>query len=152
MNTVAIDEINLTGLALENKTTNANGQSHTDCENLWHTFDKGGYADKVVDRISDEIFGVYFDYESDSNGPFNYFIGCKVKPGATVPQGMDTLTIPAGQYHKIVATGKMPDCVVEAWKKVWVSDIVRTYKIDFEVYDERSKDWGNAEVDVYLSV
>jgi len=24
--------------------------------------------------------------------------------------------------------------------------------MDFEVYDERSKDWSNAEVEVYLSV
>ena len=25
-------------------------------------------------------------------------------------------------------------------------------KMDFEVYDERSKDWSDAEVDVYLSI
>jgi predicted transcriptional regulator YdeE len=46
----------------------------------------------------------------------------------------------------------MPDCVINAWKDVWVSSIPRSYKMDFEVYDERSKDWNNAEVEVYLSV
>ena len=46
----------------------------------------------------------------------------------------------------------MPDCVINAWKEIWGSNIPRSYKMDFEVYDERSKDWGNAEVEVYLSV
>ncbi len=69
-----------------------------------------------------------------------------------VPPGLGSITIPQGIYYKIIAKGKMPDCVIKAWKEVWASDIPRTYNIDFEVYDERSKDWNKAEVDVYLSV
>jgi len=46
----------------------------------------------------------------------------------------------------------MPECVINTWKEVWVSNIPRAYKIDFEVYDERSKDWNNAELEVYLSI
>lgn len=46
----------------------------------------------------------------------------------------------------------MPDCVINTWKEVWTSNIARTHQIDFEVYDERSRDWNDAEVDVYLSI
>ncbi|CAN5391013.1 hypothetical protein BH11BAC3_BH11BAC3_02620 [soil metagenome] len=152
MNTVEIDNIHLIGLALKTKTSNTNGQSSIDCENLWHEFEKGKYATTIPGKLSDEIFGVYHQYEGDSTGPFSYFVGCKVQPGTAVPERLQRLMIPKGTYHKISAKGIMPECVTNAWKEIWASDIRRTHQIDFEVYDERSKDWNNAEVDVYLSI
>ena len=152
MNIVAIDEIKLIGLALNNKTTNTNGQSHIDCENLWHEFDKNKFITAIPNKQSDEIFGVYYNYEGDNTKPFGYFIGCKVSTYGTIPTGLESLTIPAGNYHKIIAKGKMPDCMINAWKELWATDIARSYQIDFEVYDERSKDWTSAEVDIYVSI
>ena len=46
----------------------------------------------------------------------------------------------------------MPDCMFAAWKNIWETEIPRSFQLDFEVYDERSKDWSNAEVDIYLSI
>jgi predicted transcriptional regulator YdeE len=46
----------------------------------------------------------------------------------------------------------MPGCMVDKWREIWNSDIPRAYKFDFEIYDERSQDWSDAEVDIYLSV
>jgi predicted transcriptional regulator YdeE len=152
MSKVSVEEINLIGLSLKTKTTNANGQSHTDCKNLWHVFEDGKYDGIIPDKCSDEIYGVYHHYEGDSTQPFSYFIGCKVKKDTTVPEGLESITIPEGTYEKITVKGKMPDCVTQAWKDIWASDFTRTYHTDFEIYDERSKDWNNAEVDVYLSV
>jgi len=152
MNTVELEEAKLVGLALKAKTTNINGQSGIDCGNLWQAFEKGKYAEIIPNKLTDEIVAVYHQYEGDHTKPFSYFIGCKVKADSEVPAGLETLTIAKGTYQKIDAKGKMPDCVVNAWKEVWVSNIPRSYKMDFEVYDERSKDWTNAEVEVYLSV
>ena len=151
MNTL-IDEIKLIGLSLANKTTNLNGQSYTDCKNLWHQFENLKYADIIPEKLSDEIFGVYYGYEGDNTKPFNYFIGCKVNSFLTLPKGLQCFTIPGGLYHKIIVNGTMPECMFEAWKKIWVTPFKRTYLVDFEVYDERSKDWDNAEVDMYISV
>ena len=152
MSKVEINDINLIGLSLKTKTINANGQSSIDCGNLWQDFEKGHYAETIPNKLSDEIFGVYHHYEGDWTKPFSYFVGCKVKANTEIPQGLEILTIPKGTYYKIIAKGKMPDCVANAWKEVWTSNIPRTYQIDFEVYDERSKDWSNAEVEVYLSL
>jgi predicted transcriptional regulator YdeE len=152
MSKMEIKEITLIGLSLKTKTTNTNGQSSIDCKNLWHEFENRKYSEIIPDKLSDEIFGVYHHYEGDSTKPFSYFVGCKVKSDTEVPQGLESLTIPKGIYHKINAKGKMPDCVVNTWKEVWTSKIARTHQIDFEVYDERSKDWNDAEVDVYLSI
>lgn len=149
---VELKDITLIGLALKTKTININGQSSIDCGNLWQEFEKGKYADIIPNKLSDEIFGVYHHYEGDNTKPFSYFVGCRVKSDKDVPQGLYSLTIPEGAYHKISAKGKIPDCVINAWKEVWVSNIPRTYQTDFEIYDERSKDWSDAEVDVYVSI
>ena len=152
MSKVEINDINLIGLSLKTKTINANGQSSIDCGNLWQDFEKGNYAETIPNKLGNEIFGVYHQYEGDNTKPFSYFVGCKVKSNTEVPQGLESLTIPKGIYHKINAKGKMPDCVANTWKEIWTSNIPRTHQIDFEVYDERSRDWNDAEVDVYLSI
>lgn len=147
-----IDEIKLIGLALKNKTSNINGQSHLDCKNLWHTFEDAKLAETIPDKISKEVLGVYFGYEGDSTQAFRYFIGCKVNSYAANCTHLQTLTIPGGNYQKIVVKGKLPDCMMEAWKDIWSGNLHRTYQVDFEVYDARCKDWENAEVDIYVSV
>jgi len=147
-----IKEFKLIGLALPEKTTNKNGQSNIDCGNLWQQFQENNYLSKIPERQGDEIFAVYHGYEGDHNAPFSYFIGCKVSNETPVPETMDSLIIPKGEYQKIIARGKMPNCVTDTWKEIWQSDIDRSYTFDFEVYDERSKDWNDAEIDIFISV
>lgn len=151
MHTTEIQELKLIGLALKSKTTNLNGQSSTDCGNLWQRFESEGYASRIPGKLSEEIFAVYHQYEGDHTQPFSYFIGCKVHPETKVPEGMDQLIIPGGEYQKITARGEMPACIANAWKEIWDSSMKRAYTVDFEIYDDRSTDWNNAEVDIYVS-
>jgi predicted transcriptional regulator YdeE len=147
-----LPDFTLIGLALSGQTTNANGQSAIDCGTHWQRFENGNYADRINHKLSDEIYAVYHLYEGDHTQPYSYFIGCKVDPVAEVPEGMDRLEIPADHYQKIIANGVMPDCVANAWKEIWAGTISRAYHADFEVYGDKSKDWNNAEVEIYLSV
>lgn len=146
-----LDKIKLIGLDLGRKTTNENGQSSTDGGNLWQRFEKGGFAEKIPNKAGDEIYAVYYNYDGDHTQPFQYFIGCRVDEIETVPEEMDSLTIPDGSYNKLTAKGKMPDCIMNKWREIWSSNLNRGYSFDFEVYDERSHDWSNAEIDLYLS-
>ena len=152
MEKIELEEITLMGLSLKKKTTNANGQSNIDCGNLWQKFEKEKYAEKIPGKLSNEILAVYHQYEGDYTKPFSYFIGCRVNVGTELPQELDGMVIPRGTYQKTIAKGKIPDCVVAAWKQIWSSDIARAYQADFEVYDERSRVWNNAIVDIFLSV
>lgn len=152
MQRIKQDSIHLIGLSLKHQTSNANGQSAIDCGALWQEFEKGDYANRIPGKSGDDTLAVYHNYVSDHTGPYNYFIGCKVTPGTIVPDGLDSLIIPEGIYQKITTKGKMPDCVADAWQDIWRSPIKRAYGPHFEIYDERSKDWGNAEVDIMLSV
>src|SRR5882672_8904488 len=140
MTNIELEEITLIGLSLGARTTNANGQSGKDCGTLWQKFEKGNYAKLIPGKLTNEIFAVYHQYEGDFTKPFSYFIGVKVKRGTEIPQGMECLSIPRSSYQKVVAKGKMPDCVADAWKEIWNSPIQRAYRSDLEIYDDRSKD------------
>jgi len=146
------ENFKLTGLKLKKKTFNANGQSAIDCGSLWQNFMSEAVADKITGKLSQDIYAVYFDYDGDHTQPYSFFIGCKVSDAADTPDGLDSMNIPAQNYTVITAKGKMPDCVANAWQEIWKSDIDRAYGYDFEVYNELSADWGNAQVDIYLSV
>lgn len=151
MSKIKKPEFKLIGLKLDHKTTNEGGQSSVDCGNLWQKFEIENFAERIQAKLSPDIYAVYFDYESDYTKPFSYFIGCEVKMDAEVPKNMDYLIIAAGSFTRVIAKGKMPDCVANSWKEIWSSKIDRAYKYDFEIYDERSKDWSNAEVDIFVS-
>lgn len=146
-----IPPIKLIGLKLGKKTVNKDGQSSIDCGNLWQQFEKEHIAGQIPNKLSDEVYAVYYDYEGDYTEPFSYFIGCKVDAKSDPPKGLASLMIPEQNYVKVIASGKMPDCISKGWEQIWHSDIERSYKYDFEVYDRRSKKWSSAEVDIFVS-
>lgn len=147
-----LESVRLIGIALPSKTTNENNQSMKDGGELWTRFEKEEIVSKIPNKVSDKVVAVYYDYEGDHTQPFSYFIGCKVEEGTHVPDNLHSLIIPSGSYQKVTAKGEMPGCIAKKWREIWESDIPRAYQTDFEIYDERSQDWSNAEVDIYLSV
>jgi predicted transcriptional regulator YdeE len=151
MENISLDQINLIGISLNSKTTNQNGQSGKDCGSLWKKFESEKIAERIPNKVNNDIYAVYHDYEGDHSQPFAFFIGCVVNSTNEVPAGMHQLNISAGQYQKIVAKGKMPDCVMKAWQEIWESGINRAYTADFEIYSEQSQDSENAEVDLFIS-
>src|SRR4051812_6201784 len=104
-------EFRLIGLKLPGKTTNEGGKSQIDCGNLWQKFAAENYESKIPGKLSNEIYAVYFNYDGDYTKPFAYFIGCRVKVDVQTPQHLEDLIIPAGAFTKVIAKGKMPDCV-----------------------------------------
>ena len=145
-------QLRLVGLKLTGKTTNVKNQSSTDCGNLWQKFESEKVSKIIRNKISEEIYAVYYDYESDETGPFSYFIGCRVDNNSQIQKGLSELIIPSQSYMKVVAKGKMPVCISEAWTSIWNSKMKRKFEYDFEVYDDRSKDWNDAEVDIFISI
>jgi predicted transcriptional regulator YdeE len=59
--------------------------------------------------------------------------------------------IPAQKYYVEIAQGTLPDAIIEAWQMIWQSDIKRTFKFDFELYDDRASDPSYAEVDIFIA-
>jgi predicted transcriptional regulator YdeE len=145
------ENFRIIGLKLPHKTINENNQSSKDCGSLWQQFETNNIFNQISEKLSNEIYAIYFDYEKDDTTPFSYFIGCKVTDNALIPTGLEALEIPTQNYKKFVAKGKMTACITDTWKDIWNSNVNRSFAFDFEIYDERSHDWNNAEVDIYVS-
>ncbi|KIO78481.1 transcriptional regulator [Pedobacter lusitanus] len=152
MTQTELQGVQLIGISTKEKTTNENDQASIDCGNLWQEFMSNGIAARIPGKLSDEILAAYHSYDGDYTNPYAFFIGCKVSQGTVVPEGLDSLVIPSGNYLKITAKGKFPECIANTWREIWRTDYPRAYTVDFEVYDERSADWNNSEVDIFLSV
>lgn len=144
-------EFKLVGLKLGGKTTNKNNQSAKDCGDLWQKFESDKLFELIPKKISNAVYAVYYDYEKDETGAFSYFIGCRVDRNTKVPNALQELVVPSQAYRKFTAKGVMTGCITDAWKEIWKADLKREFGFDFEVYDERSQDWNNAEVDIFIS-
>lgn len=144
-----MEEFRLMGLRLPFKTTHNEGKSSIDCGSLWQTFEKQQLFHSITQKLSNEIYAVYFDYQDNE---FTYFIGCKVPINTQPTQSLEVLDIPRQVYKKFTAKGKMTACITNTWKEITSSVLNRSHTFDFEVYDERCSDWNNAEVDIYIAV
>jgi predicted transcriptional regulator YdeE len=125
----------------------------------WEKFFKDGIGDKIPNKVDSTIFAVYAGYASDRNGEYDFVIGMKVSSASAVPAGMVAVKLPGGRYAVVTsAKGPVAQVVPQAWQRVWSLDDnkqlggVRAYKADFEVYDQRSQNPEDSQVDIYVGL
>lgn len=135
------------------RTTNENGQAMQDIPALWKKFMSEGIAAQIPNKIDNSIYCLYTDYEKDYTKPYTTILGCKVSSSETIPGGMISKTFEEATYAKHIAKGNiLQGIVINEWKKIWNSDLDRTYTADFEVYGERTQDPEHAEVDIFVAI
>jgi predicted transcriptional regulator YdeE len=125
----------------------------------WDRFFKEGIVEKIPDKAEQTIFVVYSEYAGDRNGDYNYTIGARVKDIRTVPPGMVAKRVSSGKYAVVTsAKGRVTKIVPEAWQRIWDLEDKsqlggsRAYRTDFEVYDQRSRDPQDSQVDIYVGL
>lgn len=151
MDTIKIDSFHVIGISI--RTTNENGQSAKDIPILWQKFMSEGILDQIPNKINNSVYCIYTDYEKDHTKPYTTILGCKVENLNVVPDQMITKTIEGTSYQKFIAKGDlMQGAVYNEWVKIWNSEMERTFTADFEVYDERSLNPENAEMDIFVAV
>jgi predicted transcriptional regulator YdeE len=120
------------------------------------------YSSNVIERIPNktnkgELMALYYDYESDKDGEYSYMIGAAVSSTADVPEGMSVVHVPEGKYAVFTTERGPASKVVPAlWKQIWAVKPSepggdRTYKVDYELYDEHDKP-DRAQVDIYIGI
>ena len=140
---------NIIGISV--RTNNNDGGQNI--RNLWAKFMDEGIFEKIPNKNSYDIYGIYTDYESDHTGDYTAIVGCHVSTLNEIPAGMVGKTIPASNYEIFIAKGKMPECIYEKWMDIWENkELERTYLIDFEVYGAKFQNPIEAEVDIFISV
>ena len=162
MQTVRLEEIKIIGISV--RTTNKNHQAMADIPALWNTFFSNNVLEKIPNKINNELYCIYTDYESDHTGPYTTILGCKVSSfECEPPEGMVSTiiapTIPSetAAFRVFPVYGKLTDGIVYAeWQKIWSlapKDLPRAYSADFELYTEEAlKSTGDAHVDIYISI
>ena len=140
----------LTGISV--RTTNQNGQSQKDIGGLWTKFTTEELIRQIKDRVSDDMYCVYTDYETDHTGPYTAVLGCKVSSLDNIPGGFTGITIPADKYQVYYLEGRFPANIGEAWQQIWASDIDRKYTADYDFYKADPKSFEETEARIYLAV
>jgi predicted transcriptional regulator YdeE len=157
-NVVEQPEFSIIGIQV--RTSNAKEMTgQGDIPKQWSKFYKEGIADRIPNKVDPTIYAVYTNYASDYNGEYDFIIGVKVSRAFDIPPGMDAKTIPSGRFAVVTsAKGQVEQVVPQAWQHVYSMDEkrqlggARAYKADFEVYDQRSQNPQNAQVDLYIGL
>ena len=125
----------------------------------WERFFKEGIANKIPNKVDSTIYAAYTNYASDYNGEYDFIIGMKVSSISDVPPGMVARNVPKGRYAIVTsAKGPVAQVVPQAWQRVYSLDDnkrlggARAYKADFELYDQRSQNPHDSQVDLYIGL
>ena len=149
--TTNIESFKVIGISV--RTTNENGQAMKDIPFLWNKFFTENIKDKIPNRLNDDLYCVYTHYEKDHTKPYTTILGYKVKADEPLPEDLVEKSIQTADYKIFNAKGKQSDgFVYQEWLKIWNADIDRSYTSDFEIYDAKSQDPENAEVNIYIAL
>ena len=151
MQTVKIEAFHLIGISI--RTTNENGQSSKEIPELWQKFMSENILSQIPNKVSNKIYSLYTDYESDHTKPYTAMIGCKVEDLSNIPNGMVGKYFNNGTYSKTTVKGDlMQGLIMEHWSKIFEMNLDRTFVADFEVYGEKAQNPSDAEVDFYVGI
>jgi predicted transcriptional regulator YdeE len=147
-------------VGISTRTTNANGQSSIDIGKLWTRFFDEKISDKIQNKISDDIYCLYTDYNTindDYNqGDYLCLIGVKVSDNFDTKlleiEKLEKFNINRDYYKEFEAHGKLPDCVANTWIHIWSEKYQRAYNVDFDLYPSDKFNYENATVLTYLSI
>lgn len=151
MKTVKKNAFRVIGISV--KTTNENGQAGTDIPKLWEKFMSENILEKIPNKISNDIFSIYTNYEGDHTKPYETILACEVSTLENIPEGMVSQSFAGSNYAKTTCKGDlMQGIVYNKWVEIWDMPLNRTYTADFEIYGEKALNPKDAEVDIMIAV
>jgi predicted transcriptional regulator YdeE len=124
----------------------------------WERLFKEGVLAAIPNKADGNIVALYMEYASDKDGEYTYVLGARVTKVESVPAGMVAKNVPAGRYAVFTSErGPVQKIVVEMWQRVWATPESalggdRSYKADFEVYDQRAQNPADSVVDLYIGI
>ena len=143
-------------IGIELKTTTREGKNFVEIPQFWrHVIQKKQIENIPNKKQPGTVLGICMDFSAD--GDFSYIIGSEVTNTDNVPDDMVSREIPEANYAVFTALGKMPDSIQNTTKYIyreWLpkSKYQHAHSPEFELYDERSGDSENAEVDIHIPI
>lgn len=148
---ITLGDFKVIGLSV--RTTNKDYKAQKDIAQLWENFINNNILSTVPNKVSDDIYCIYTDYENNFMGEYTTILGCIVSKEENIPDNLIVKDISACSYHLYTTEGKLPKCVGKTWQHIWQQpDTHRKYKADFDVYGKDAQNPDKAKVYTYLSV
>lgn len=138
-----------------NNQTEAGGNG--EIPKIWQRALQDGSLENIPHRTDNNLTVVYTNYTSDQNGDYTYVLGVRVASVDKVPDGMMTVSVPAGKYAVVESEqGSLPEVLPKVWQRIYAMPASemggqRAFKADYEVYPE-GFDWQNAQIPVYIGL
>ncbi|TGN20773.1 GyrI-like domain-containing protein [Leptospira idonii] len=130
-----------TVMGLKIRTSNAPGEADIKIPAIYSEFYKQDLPKKLeVIRKFDPLFAVYFNYEKDETGLYDFLLGYSVSPEQKALPGLEIVHIKAqnGRYFAI-QPGAPEEVVPKFWGEIWNHPEipkVRSFQMDWEEYSE----------------
>ncbi|MEO0896770.1 MAG: GyrI-like domain-containing protein [Bacteroidota bacterium] len=155
MEQVTIKPFKLIGLSI--RTSNSNGQAAQEIGALWNTFLGTQIPQQIPNKLSEEVYSLYTDYDGDHTQPYTVVLGCPVENLDNIPEGLVGRTFEGGNYVRLSAKGALADgIVVNKWMEIWEAEkqgkLNRAYTADFEVFGAKAQNPSDAEVDFLIAI
>ena len=83
MEVIEIGKILIIGIFIT--TTNKDGKSQKDIAQLWNDFQTQSIMTKIPDKVDNNVYAVYTNYQRDHTQPYEFFIGCAVNSLDDIP-------------------------------------------------------------------
>src|ERR1700733_3685126 len=143
-------------LVRTNNAAEASGESKIGT--LWQRFMQENLAARIPNRADAAFTVVYSDYASDETGAYDYLLGARVTSIDHLPAGMSWRKVEPATYAVILTDkGQMPSVLQAAWDRIWhmsPGDLGgrRAFVSDYEIYDQRTADSQNAQVELHIGL
>ncbi len=157
--TLTLSEIKLAGIKIRTNNANEKIPDKAKIEKTLKHYFGSHLPAKITGRLQPgTTYCVYTEYDKDAQGDYTYFVGEAVDTFDGLDASLSQLILPASPYQKFeCGPGPMPSVCIEAWQQIWQlsqADLggERSYRADFEVYDERASNPSNTSLDIYIGL
>ncbi|WP_411821829.1 GyrI-like domain-containing protein [Leptospira sp. 'Mane'] len=130
-----------TVMGLRVRTTNKPGEADKIIPSIYSSFYKLDLPKKLeVIRRFDPLFAVYFNYEKDETGAYDFLLGYAVKEEEKVLNGLEKITFkPQNGRYFAIHPGAPEEVVPKFWAEIWNHPEIpkiRSFQVDWEEYSE----------------
>lgn len=134
------------------RTTNKPDEGPIDIPKLWERFKNEEVYFRIPNKASDDVIGLYCDYESDHTGAYSLVIGCPVTSLENIPEGFVGKEVPESTYAVFPISGEFPQSLINAWGEVWNTPLNRTFSGDFELYGHKFMTSPSKDLELFIAI
>lgn len=123
-------------IGISSRTHRSDGKSYQDILTLWKRWVTESLFDKIENRVSNDIYNVFYNYDTESSETFTVLLGCEVENLHMIPKGLVGHVLPPTLCAKYESAGKLPESLDRVWEKIGTEkSYERNYIYDFNLYD-----------------